>query len=147
MQPLGVARGELDAIERIDGLTKPVAPGLCCSEEASGQLELPPATRDGAKAQEVLDHSKLSIEAFVDTQSFRQHRCGLLALTLLKLDVGEVVEDPGDEPLVLCAPGERQGLVQETSRLREVPAALSQLHETHERLDDETLVVDVTRDG
>ena len=47
----------------------------------------------------------------------------------------------------MCAPGERQGLVQQASRLYGVPAALSQLHETHQRLDDERLVVDITRDG
>ena len=67
VQPLDVTCDELDSIERINGLTEPLAPGLCGPKESSSQLELPPVTREGSKAEQTLDDSELSIEAFVDT--------------------------------------------------------------------------------
>ena len=56
LEALDVARGELYAIEGIDGLTEPLAPGLCGAEEAGCQFELPSVTREGSKAQHVLDN-------------------------------------------------------------------------------------------
>lgn len=97
LEALDVARGKLDAIKRIDGLTEPLAPGLCGPEEPGSQLELPLVTRKSSKSHHGLDNPELSIEGLVDAQSSSQHRRGLRPLTRLKLDIGEVVENTGDE--------------------------------------------------